>query len=102
PPAEASQPQVQPPVPTQPQGVTDTQPVHILSGRSVIINMQARLARLLLSNSAVVDSVTASPTQLVITAKQPGTSSVILWDENGRSRILDVYSDVDVAGLRDS
>lgn len=82
--------------------VTDTQPVHILSGRSVIINMQSRLKRVLVSNPAVVDSVTASPTQLVITAKMPGTSSVILWDETGRSRILDVYSDVDVAGLRDS
>jgi pilus assembly protein CpaC len=92
------------PVQTLPQqgNISDTQPVHILVGRSVIINMQTRLRRVLVSNDKVVDSVTASPTQLVITAKTAGTSSVILWDETGRSRILDVYSDVDVSGLRDS
>jgi pilus assembly protein CpaC len=76
--------------------------LHIVVGRSVIINLQARLRRVLVSNPTVVESVTTSPTQVVVTAKLPGTSSVILWDETGESRILDVYSDVDVGGLRDA
>lgn len=78
----------------------DTQEVHILAGRSVIINMQSRLARVLVSNPAVIHTETTSPTQIVIVAKAPGSSSVIIWDVTGHSRILDVYSDVDVAGLR--
>lgn len=80
----------------------NSQVLHVVVGRSVIINLQARLRRVLVSNPKVVDSVTTSPTQVVVTAKEPGTSSVILWDESGESRILDVYSDVDVAGLRDA
>lgn len=81
---------------------TSSQVLHIVVGRSVIINLQARLRRVLVSNPAVVESVTTSPTQVVVTAKQPGTSSVLLWDETGESRILDVYSDVDVGALRDA
>ena len=81
---------------------TSSQVLHIVVGRSVIINLQARLRRVLISNPVVVESVTTSPTQVVVTAKQPGTSSVLLWDETGESRILDVYSDVDVGALRDA
>ncbi len=81
---------------------TSSQVLHIVVGRSVIINLQARLRRVLVSNPTVVESVTTSPTQVVVTAKAPGTSSVLLWDETGESRILDVYSDVDVGALRDA
>lgn len=80
----------------------DTQQVHILVGRSIVINIQSRLERVLVSNPAIVGTVTTSPTQFVVTAKAPGSSSVIIWDETGYSRILDVNSDVDVAGLRDT
>src|SRR5512146_224272 len=80
----------------------EAQTLHILAGRSVIINTQARLKRILVSNPAVVDTTTVSPTQLVITAKTPGTASLVLWDETGRARILDVNANVDVSALRDA
>ena len=80
----------------------NSQVLHIVVGRSVIINLQTRLRRVLVSNPLVVESVTTSPTQVVVTAKMPGTSSVLLWDETGESRILDIYSDVDVGALRDA
>jgi len=89
-------------VTAQPAAGIDTQEVHILSGRSVIINMQARLRRVLVSNPTVIHTETTSPTQLVMVAKQTGSSSVIIWDETGHSRMLDVYSDVDVASLRNA
>lgn len=81
---------------------TSSQVLHIVVGRSVIINLQARLRRVLVSNPKVVESLTTSPTQVVVTAKEPGTSSILLWDETGESRILDVYADVDVGALRDA
>ncbi|MGE5110005.1 MAG: type II and III secretion system protein family protein [Acidobacteriaceae bacterium] len=80
----------------------EAQTLHILAGRSVIVNTQARLKRILVSNPNVVETTTVSPTQLVITAKTPGTASLVLWDETGRARILDVNSNVDVSALRDA
>jgi len=74
--------------------------VHVLVGKSVVINVQAPLARVLSSNPAAVETMATSPTQVVVEGKAAGGSSLILWDESGRSQILDVVVDLDIAGLR--
>lgn len=80
----------------------ETQTLHILAGKSLVINLEARLRRVLVSNPAVIEAVATTPTQLVVTARGMGASSLILWDEGGRSRMLDVLADLDAAPLRDS
>jgi len=74
--------------------------LHILVNKSVVINLPARLQRVLASNPAVIDIVVISPTQVVVEGKTAGDSSVILWDESGQSQMLDVIVDLDVSGLR--
>src|SRR6266852_472735 len=74
--------------------------VHVLVCKSVVINVQAPLARVLSSNPAAVETMATSPTQVVVEGKAAGGSSLILWDESGRSQILDVVVDLDIAGLR--
>ena len=78
----------------------EAQPLHILAGKSVIINLQARLRRVLASNPSVIETLVTSPTQIVVEAKGAGSSSLILWDESGSSRMLDVHVDLDLQGLR--
>src|SRR6266581_2025916 len=78
----------------------EAQPLHILMGKSVIINLQTRLTRVLASNPGVIDTLVTSPTQLVVEAKTAGNSSLILWDDSGNSRMLDVHVDLDLTGLR--
>ena len=80
----------------------ETQTLHVLVGKSVIINLEARLKRVMVSNPAVAEATAVTPTQVVLTAKAAGSSSLILWDETGRSRMLDVLVDVDVSQLRDA
>jgi pilus assembly protein CpaC len=80
----------------------ETQTLHVLAGKSVVINMEARLKRVLVSNPLAIEATVTSPSQLVVTAKAAGSSSLVLWDEEGRSRMLDVLVDLDVSGLRDS
>src|SRR5258708_6252136 len=74
--------------------------VHVLVGKSVVINVQAPLTRVLSSNPAAVETMATSPTQVVVEGKAAGDSSLILWDESGRSQVLDVVVDLDIAGLR--
>jgi pilus assembly protein CpaC len=74
--------------------------VHVLVGKSVVINVQAPLTRVLSSNPTAVETMATSPTQVVVEGKSAGGSSLILWDESGRSQILDVVVDLDIAGLR--
>jgi pilus assembly protein CpaC len=77
-------------------------PLHLLVGRSMFVNTKARLRRVYVSNPAVLDSFTASPTQIVITAKAAGVSSLVLWNETGESQAYLVSADIDVDGLRKS
>jgi pilus assembly protein CpaC len=86
---------------TQPTAAPETQSVHIQVGRSIVLNTQSKLRRIVVSNPNVLDTVTVSTSQVVVTAKMPGSSSLVLWDESSNARILDVYADVDISGLRD-
>ncbi|HEX3660375.1 MAG TPA: type II and III secretion system protein family protein [Acidobacteriaceae bacterium] len=76
------------------------EPLHLVMGHSMFVNTESRLKRVYISNPGVLDSYTSSPHQIVITARTPGVSSLILWDEDGRSQSYLVNSDVDVSDLR--
>ena len=75
-------------------------PLHLIVGRSMFVNTVDRLRRVYISNPEVLDSFTANPHEIVVTAKQPGVSGIILWDETGRSKAYLVNADLDVSGLR--
>jgi pilus assembly protein CpaC len=77
-----------------------SQTLHVLVGRSMFIKTLSRLKRVYVSNPVVVDSFTSTPTQIVVTAKAPGVSSLILWDETGQSQTYLVSSDLDLASLQ--
>ncbi|WP_263365932.1 type II and III secretion system protein family protein [Edaphobacter bradus] len=91
-------PPASPGVPSAPESET----VHVLVGRSIVVNMQVRLRRIYVSNPAVVETSTTTPNQVVVTAKAPGASNVVFWDEFGNSKLLELYADIDVTGLRDA
>ena len=74
--------------------------LHVLVGRSIFIKSVTRLKRVYVSNPVAVDSFTSSPTQIVVTAKTPGVSSLILWDEEGQSATYLIFSDLDVGSLQ--
>jgi pilus assembly protein CpaC len=73
---------------------------HLAVGHSMFVNTAARLKRIYVSNPAVLDCYTASPHQVVVTAKATGVGTVILWDENGASQIDLLSVDLDVKELR--
>lgn len=77
-------------------------PMHMIVGRSQFVDTKRRLARVYVTNPEVLDSYTASPNQVVVTAKKPGISTLILWDEAGESKTYMISSDLNVEGLRES
>jgi pilus assembly protein CpaC len=81
-------------------GPGGNQVLHIMVGHSVVVRTAARLKRVLVGNAAVVTTATTAPNEVVITAAGAGSSSVVLWQENNESKILEVFADVDVSLLR--
>jgi pilus assembly protein CpaC len=88
--------------PQQVQAPSEGQALHILVGKSVVVNVQTPITRVLSSNPAVIETLATSPTEVVVEGRAAGTSSLILWDQTGRSQMLDVIVDVDVTGLRNA
>ncbi len=84
------------------QEAAGNQIIHILIGHSVVIRTDARLKRVLVGNPGVVTTSTTAPNELVVTVSAPGSSSVVLWQEDNRSRILEVFGDIDVSLLREA
>jgi pilus assembly protein CpaC len=78
------------------------QSITLTVGRAQFINTKHRLTRVFVTNPNVLDSYTASPNQIVLTAKAPGTSNLILWDETGQSQAYFVSSDMNIDTLRES
>jgi pilus assembly protein CpaC len=76
--------------------------LHVVVGHSVMVRTSSRVKRILTGNPAVIESVMTSPQELVVTAKQPGGSSLMLWEEMGQNRMLDVFADLDVTSLRNT
>jgi pilus assembly protein CpaC len=78
---------------------SEGQALHVFVGKSVVINVQAPVTRILSSNPAVIETLATSPTQIVVEGKTAGSSSLIFWDSTGHSQMLDVTVDVNVAYL---
>ena len=87
------------PSPTDP---AEGETVHVLVGKSIVINVQTPLTRVLSSNPDSVETMATSPTQVIVEGKAAGASSLILWNANGQAEVMDVMTDVDVAGLRNA
>jgi pilus assembly protein CpaC len=93
------------PAPLPPEGDFSSQPpteqeLHLVVGRSTFVNTRHRLTRVYVTSPSVLDTYTASPNQIVVTARKPGSSSLIVWDEAGESQAFMVTSDLNINLLR--
>ena len=85
-----------------PSAPADSATVRLIVGRSLFLNSIDKLRRVYVSNPTVLDAMTASQYEVVITAKAAGTSSLAMWSVDGHSKLYTVVADVDVSGLLDS
>ena len=76
--------------------------LHVLVGKSVILNSPQILKRVSVSDPAIAAAVTISPTQVLLNGLAPGKASLILWNEQERPMAYDLQVELDVVGLRDT
>jgi pilus assembly protein CpaC len=81
----------------QPLTQSRREPLILSVGHSTVLRSAPRLRRVYVSNPEVIDSITASPHELVLTAKAGGSSSVAVWTEDGATSLYDVRADVDLS-----
>jgi pilus assembly protein CpaC len=76
--------------------------IHIRVGRSVMLTSATPLRRIYIGNPTVLQTYTSGSSEIVLTAKTPGVSSMVLWDETGGHHMYTVCADLDPDALRAS
>jgi Flp pilus assembly secretin CpaC len=74
--------------------------LHVMVGRSLVINTPTRLKRVSIADPAIADAVIVSPSQILVNGKAPGAVSLVLWDESGQSQSFEVLVELDVLDLQ--
>ena len=75
--------------------------MHLVVGQSTILRGIV-LKRVYVSNPAILQTFTSAPDELVVTAKAPGASSLIVWNAMDVPFMYNVSSDLDPLTLRDA
>lgn len=83
----------------QQAGVEAAAPLRVMVGKSIIINTTDRLKRVSITDPAVADAVVVTPSQLMVHGRAPGEVTLIVWDEQERSRSFDLRVDVDATAV---
>jgi pilus assembly protein CpaC len=76
--------------------------IHITVGRSVVLSSIEPLRRVYVGNPTVLQTFTSGENQVVMTARVPGVSSMVVWEESGGSRLYTIFADIDPQALRAS
>src|SRR5512142_1713426 len=94
----AQQQQAPPPAPAQQTSlpVNSTVPLRVMVGKSLLVNTTERLRRVSVTDPAVADALVVTPNQILVHGRAPGEVTLIIWDEQERSRSFDLRVDVDV------
>jgi pilus assembly protein CpaC len=76
-------------------------PLRVMVGKSLLINTADRLKRVSVTDPNVADALVVTPTQVLVHGRNPGEVSLMLWDEQERSRSFDLRVDIDITSATD-
>ncbi|MFZ0536995.1 MAG: type II and III secretion system protein family protein, partial [Candidatus Sulfotelmatobacter sp.] len=72
-------------------------PLRVMVDKSLLINTTERLKRISVTDPTIATVRVITPTQILVHGLAPGEVSLLIWDENERSRSFDLRVDVDVS-----
>lgn len=74
--------------------------MHVAVGHTIFIDTRRRLTRVYVTDPSILNSYTANPNQIVVTALKPGASTVLVWDEAGETQAYMISADMGVEALQ--
>jgi len=80
----------------------DQQTLRVMTKRSLVINSPDPMQRVSIADPTIASAVVVSPTQVLIQGLVPGTTSLVLWDDQGRPRPFELRVEVDLRSVEQS
>ncbi len=83
------------------QGLDENGAITIRVNKSRVLNTKTRNVTVGIGQPDTVTANVVSPTEIILTAKKPGATALLLRDENGRSETIDVVVTADLSLLQE-
>jgi pilus assembly protein CpaC len=74
--------------------------VRVTVARSVVLTTTAPYRRVSIGEPKVADVNAVGPTEILVTAKQAGTTQIVVWDDAGRTQVAEVVVVLDSSALQ--
>ena len=78
-------------------GVGNDGGIRLTVGKSVVVDFKKMFSKVSIGDPAVADFNKISASGLLVTAKKPGTTAMVVFDDDNRSVVIDVSVDPDLA-----
>lgn len=62
----------------------------VVINKSALITLKSPIERISIANPAIADVVTISPTQFIVNGKTIGTTTLIVWEKDGKTSFFDI------------
>jgi pilus assembly protein CpaC len=73
----------------------------LIMNKSAVLSTRAPYKRVSIGAPEVADVNAIGPNNILVTAKKPGTTQLIVWDDSDRSQVVDVAVSIDLAALQE-
>ncbi len=64
--------------------------LHLTAGKSIVIDSPVEITRVSVANPETLEAVGVSPREVVLNGREPGETSVIVWQQGGSRLLFDV------------
>lgn len=75
--------------------------LNLVVNRTTVLTTQRKYKQVSVGQPEVAEVTPIGPTSVLLTAKKPGATQLIIWDESDRSQVVDVVVDMDLEALRE-
>ncbi len=82
-------------------GLDDKGAIRLNTNKSTIVTTSRPRQSLAIGEPSIADVNAISPTRLLVTGKKPGSTQLIIWDDQDHSQVIDVTVTADLGGLTD-
>jgi pilus assembly protein CpaC len=82
------------------QALTAQEVVRVARGQSALLPQPAPVQRISIADPAIADAVVISPLEVLVNGIALGTTTLIIWDQQGRRRVYQVEVSVDAGALQ--
>ena len=74
--------------------------LRVFSGKSVLVNSPDPLTRVSVTDPEIASAIITGPRQVLIHGQAPGSVTLLLWDDQDRTRSFNLAVELDMRGLR--